>query len=343
MRIASIAYCLPEAILTNRQVVDLFLEGSRKHFSAEDLAEFERRIGLFLEMSGIASRRVARDREASLDLAIAAANKALAGAGIGAGDIDLVIYASVARGWLEPCMAVAVQKAIGARNATSFDVLDACAGWIRAMHMAHALLKAGVYRNILIVNLESGMLDFIRFEMNDLGDITRYGAAATLGNAATATLLCHSDDDDFYFNIKTFPERMDLCMMPLQNVANFLPQANGSLMPGKFVADSTPLIAATTRHLVDTYMSDEYLRAQKYDITFSHAVSARVNRLIAEATQVPLHLLYSTHRNYGNTASASVPLAMGLAIEENRLRRGQRVGVAIGSAGITVGLATFTF
>jgi len=343
MRIAGVGYALPQRKLTNAQVVELFSRASRRNFSPPQLEEFERRIGLFLEMSGIACRHVAGEGDAPFDLAASATRNALAAAGRDAAEIDLLIYASVARGWLEPCTAVAVQHAVGAVNATGFDVLDACAGWLRAMHLAHTLINAGVYRNALIVNLEAGMLDFIRFDLGAMRDIALYGAAATLGNAAAATFVEASDDDDFHFNVRTFPERPDLCMMPLANAAGFDAAAAAALGGTHFVADSTALIGATMRRLIEVYLGDPHLRRQRYDIVFPHAVSARVNRQIAEATQVPVAVLYSSLRNHGNTASASVPLAIGLALEEGRLRRGEWVGIAIGGAGITIGLATFTF
>lgn len=296
-------------------------------------------------MSGIQSRRIATKDNNVMNLAYAAAKRALENAGKQAADIDLIIYASVSRGWLEPNTAVSIQSHLGAVNATSFDILDACAGWIRALHVAHSMLKAGTYRNVLIVNLEAGMLDFIRFGLENPNDIRDYGAGITLGNAATAMLLENSEDDDFYFNIKTFPDSTDLCMIPLENVRNFYPIESVDEAPiaGKFIAKSTPLLRKTIGAMIDVFNDDHQLVGAEFDIIFTHAVIERAFKEIAAGTNVPLENHYSTLAKYGNTASATVPLAMSLALQENKLKRGQRVGVAIGSAGITVAFATFTF
>ncbi|MFK7901315.1 MAG: 3-oxoacyl-[acyl-carrier-protein] synthase III C-terminal domain-containing protein [Nitratireductor sp.] len=345
MKIVSIAHALPKTTLNNEQAIELFKEQCEPLLSADDWQELERLITFYINKSGIKSRRIAKKDSNVMDLAYEAAQKAIDKSGKSAEEIDLIIYASVSRGWLEPNTAISIQEYLGATNATSFDVLDACAGWIRALHIAHSLLKAGTYKNILIVNLEAGMLDFIRFGLENPNDIRDYGAGITLGNAASAMLLEHSQEDDFYFNIKTYPDSTDLCMIPLKNVRNFYPIENYGEPPiaEKFIAKSTPLLRKTIKALIDVFNSDKNLVGSKFDIIFSHAVIERAFNEISHGINIPLDNHYSTLQKFGNTASATVPLAMSLALDEQKLKRGQRVGVAIGSAGITVAFATFTF
>jgi len=345
MRIVSMAHALPETELNNSEAIDLFREKCQDSLSAEDWEEIERRISFFINMSGINTRRLAPKNSNVMELAFSAATEAIHKANISPDDIDLIVYASVSRGWLEPNTAVTIQKYLGAANATSFDILDACAGWIRALHVVHSMLKAGTYQNALIINLEAGMLDFIRFGLESTDEIKDYGAGITLGNAASAMLVEASEDDDFYFNIKTFPDSTDLCMIPLDNVSNFYPVSNGNETPiaGQFIAKSTPLLKKTISSMIEVFNKDPKLVGKDFDIIFTHAVVERAFKEIAAGTKVPLENHYSTLGEYGNTASATVPLAMSLAFEEGRLKRGQKVGVAIGSAGITVAFATFTF
>ncbi|MEM7069039.1 MAG: 3-oxoacyl-[acyl-carrier-protein] synthase III C-terminal domain-containing protein [Pseudomonadota bacterium] len=345
MRIVSIAHGLPETELSNSEAINLFREECAENVTEEDWEEIERRISFYINMSGINGRRLAPRNSNVMELAFAAARDAVDKAGVEPEDIDLVIYASVSRGWLEPNTAVTIQNYLGATNATSFDILDACAGWVRAMHVVHSMLKAGTYRNALIVNLEAGMLDFIRFGLERPEEIKDYGAGITLGNAATAMFVQQSDGDDFYFNIKTFPESTDLCMIPLDNVRNFYPTTEDSKTPlaGKFIAKSTPLLKKTISNMIEVFNSDKNLVGRMFDIVFTHAVVERAFKEISAGTKVPLESHYSTLGKYGNTASATVPLAMSLALEEGKLKRGQQVGIAVGSAGITVAFATFTF
>ncbi|MEM7069969.1 MAG: ketoacyl-ACP synthase III [Pseudomonadota bacterium] len=345
MRIKSISHALPEIELTNSEAIDLFRERCTKNLSAREWTEIERRIAFFIEMSGINTRRVAPQNTNVMELAFSAADQAINKANMNPEDIDLIVYASVSRGWLEPNTAVAVQNHLNAVNATSFDILDACAGWIRALHVVHSMLMAGVYRNALIVNLEAGMWDFIHFGLERTDEIRHYGASVTFGNAASAMLLEASHDDDFYFNIRTFPESVDLCMIPLDNIGSFFPLHDGKEVPisGKFMAKSAPLLRNTVSSMIEVFNNDPNLVSKDLDIIFTHAVIERAFKEVAAGTKIPVGKHYSTLGKFGNTASATVPLAMSLALEEGRLKRGQQVGVGIGSAGITVAFATFTF
>ncbi len=345
MRICSVSHKVPPTRMTNEDVLALFRDATRRGDVNGEWDGIERRLKFFLNAAGTRTRHVSAAGDNALDLAAAAAGEALEKAGIGAGELDLVVYASVARGWLEPCMAVVAQEKIGAVNATSFDVLDACASWLRALHVVHGLIHAGTYRKVMIISLESGMADFIRFSLPDRDALKKYSAAVTLGEAATATVVTGDNpDDDFYFTFKTFSDGYDLCLMPLENMRNYAPELQqDDLAANKFMANSGKLVGETVERLVGAFKQDSRLSQGGFDICFSHAASVPSGRITCNALDIPLSIYFPTHENFGNTGAASVPLAMSLARDDARLRRGQRVLVAVGSAGITVGFATFTF
>ena len=206
-------------------------------------------------------------------------------------------------------------------------------------------MRAGTYRNALIISLESGMADFVRFSLPDRDSLRKFSAAITLGEAAAATVLtAENPDDDFYFTFKTFSEDFDLCLMPLENIENYAPELKaGGGGANKFSADSGKLVSKTVERLVAVYRSDDRLSHRQHDICFSHAASLHSGHVTCKALGIPLSTYFPTHEKFGNTGAASVPLAMSLAGTANRLRRDQSVLVAVGSAGITVGFATFTF
>jgi 3-oxoacyl-[acyl-carrier-protein] synthase III len=345
MKISAVSHKVPPTCMTNNEVLGLFREASKSACANGEWDGIERRLKFFLRAAGTLTRHISVEGENALDLAVAAANDAMDKAGIRASEIDLVVYASVARGWLEPCMAVALQEKIGAINATSFDILDACASWLRALHVVHGLIRAGAYNNVLIVSLESGMADFIRFDLPNPDVLRKYSAAITLGEAATSTIVtADCPDDDFYFTFKTYSEACHLCLMPLDNIRNYAPELQQEDMaPNKFMADSGVLIRETLECLQDVYKQNEKLAGSKFDICFSHAASVPSGETTCKALNIPLSTYFSTHERFGNTGAASIPLAMSLADDATRLQRGQRVLLAVGSAGITVGFATFTY
>lgn len=330
--------------MTNDDVIALLRVRNRDRHGDAELDEIECRIRKGFELAGTRARHIASNGENSFDLVAHAARDAVAAAGLMPQDIDLVVYAGIARGWLEPTMAGAVQSAIGASNATCFDVLDACASWLRGVHVARSHILAGVCSNALVVNCESGMGDFVQLDLANLEALERHFASLTLGEAATATVIRGAEADDFYFVFRTFPEGRRLCRLPLSNVAMFDPDdPSPAEENGKFFARSAELLSRTVRHIVETFQAESALREADYDIYFAHAASEHATRAIARRVGLPYERCYPTHDAYGNTSAASVPLAMSLAHGEGRLRRGDRVLIGVGSAGITVGLASFTF
>ena len=167
----------------------------------------------------------------------------------------------------------------------------------------------------------------------------------TIGEAATATIVTDErPDDDFYFTFKNFGEHFDLCMIPLNNVADFLPfPSERNLVPMKFFALSGKLIAITVDKIVQIFEADPKLRNERHVICFGHAASERAIKMIGERLGLPLDMYVQTHSRFGNTVSASVPLGISVALSGGRLRRGDKTLIIVGSAGIAVGIASFTY
>ena len=90
-------------------------------------------------------------------------------------------------------------------------------------------------------------------------------------------------------------------------------------------------------------MADEHASGFDYDIIFGHAASVPASRAVADRLGLDIGRHYEIFPDYGNTVSASLPLAMSLALDEGRLKRGHRVLLLVASAGITTGYATLTF
>jgi len=345
MRIETVQHAVPTRKVTNDVVLGEIRKSNRDRLSLDSLAAVERQVTEFLAASGTQVRYLVDDGEKPLDFVLDAGRKALEHGGVQPGDVEFVIYTGVGRGWLEPATANIVQYGLKLVNATCFDILDACASWLRALQVAHSLIRSGVYRRGLIINGECGFRRYVDLALTDPRDIEHRLAAFTIGEAATATLVTDDNpDDDFYFNLRNFGEYYDLCMIPLDNVADFAPDdRTGRHAPSRFYAMSSRLVATTIQKIVETFQSDPKLRGGRYDICFGHAASERASQLIGLRLGLPYNLYYPTHSNYGNTVSASVPLAMSLALADGRVRRGDKVLVIVRSAGITVGLASFTF
>ena len=137
-------------------------------------------------------------------------------------EVDLLIYVGVGRGFIEPATAYVFQDLLGLRNATCFDVLDACASWLRAVHVARAFIEAGSYRNVLVLNAEFNA-NLESYEVRSTNEFDSRFPAFTIGEAATATILSPSErDDEAVAEFRSFGDQRDKCIIPLENYRDYL-------------------------------------------------------------------------------------------------------------------------
>ena len=346
MHIRTIQHAVPSKKVTNDDILETFRLESEARLGKPEFARLEKQVRETLATAGTQVRYKLNTGEKAIDFVLAAGRDALAKANVGAKDVDFLIYTGVGRGWLEPAMANVVQSELKMPNATCFDILDACASWLRAMQVAHSLIRSGTYKCGMIVNCESSLVrSFWASEIKDANDLKHRVAQFTIGEAATATIVTNENpDDDFYFNFRNFGEHYKLCMIPLDNLADFLPTApDPRYAASQFFSLSRELVVTTVKKIAEVYHADPHFKNRCFDVAFAHEASQKASEVLVKQLDLPKGVYYSLHPRFGNCVSASVPLGMSLAAQEGRLNRGDKTLIVVGSAGVTVGLASFTF
>jgi 3-oxoacyl-[acyl-carrier-protein] synthase III len=344
MKILSVRHAVPSCVVTNEDIVRRVALASNGAMPHDEALRVETRIRDFLKRAGTLTRNTLGANETAIQILRLAVDQALAAANVEAADLDFIIYAGVSRGWLEPSMAALVQREISASNAACFDIMEACASWMRAMQVASAFCVSGTYRLGMIVNCECATADLAPWNVDNEDDLERSLAAYTIGEAATATVVGGQQDSDLYITMRSFGKHCDLCMIPLANAGSFLHSFDDARhAPNRFYSDSERLFKSTIRYLWDTYSSDPVLSARDHDLFVSHAASAKAGAFAARKLGVSDERWYCTHARHGNTVAASVPLGMSCAIDDGVLNRGTRILAIVGSAGISVGFLSITF
>lgn len=344
MRICSVAHALPSRLIRNEELIDRIVFESRRHLSPEDLHVLRRSLTALFRKVGAVTRYHRAEGERAIDYGVVAARRALAAANLTPKNIDLLIYAGVTRGFLEPSTASVFQDAIGLSNATCFDILDACASWLRALDVAHHMLGRAADRNVMILNCEFNVHEYGSPAVESLEALKHLEAGFTIGEAATATIVSGSVEDcSYYATFRSFGEFSALCQIPLPNALQFQSDGRRSYAPLRFFAHALELNARVVRALEQHYWSDERLWKSKPDIIFGHSAGLAATKNVARKLKLDVSSHYEIFPQYGNTASASLPLAMSLAFQEQALQRGRRVLLIMGSAGITTGFCTFNF
>jgi 3-oxoacyl-[acyl-carrier-protein] synthase III len=342
MKVAAVEHALPDRVVGNEELIQRILEHHRSHGAVQN--GFEPAVRAFFERTGARERRHRAPGERALDFGVAAARRALDSAGWAPSDVDLLLYVGVGRGCLEPATANVFHCVLGLTRATAFDILDACASWLRAVDVARHMLHAGTVRRVMILNCEFNFEEYIRWDIRGLEDLARLGAGFTVGEAATATLLEGRDDDDFHLSFRTQGEFHDLCQIPLPHHRQYLPGSESPEEPALgFFAHATKLNTSAIEMLERQYREERVFATPPADVILGHSTSVPSRDSVARRLRVDVTRYVDTFERYGNTVSASLPLGLSLATHGGQLRRGGHVLMVMASAGISTGLCRFRY
>jgi 3-oxoacyl-[acyl-carrier-protein] synthase III len=345
MRIIATDHIVPGTAFSNEAIIDRVAAASRSALSPDELRQTSRHLSEMFKAAGSQTRFIADGRERPIDLVVTAARRALDSAGIQARDLDFILYGSVSRGFLVPSSASAVQHALGASGVTCFDILDACASWLRAMQVAESFFCSGTSKLGLVINCECGFFDDPRvWAIARIEDLDRLGGTFTIGEAATATVVASSDDDtSTTFYSYSFGEHGDLAVLPLRDARRYSQLALGPLEAMLFHTRSEQLTAHGFRIGMEFITNDDPLKGGAADVFVPHAGAARTIDVVMRTGKVAARHVVRTFPEFGNTVAASIPLGLSLAAKDGRMRRGDRVFVATVAAGISLVAAEFVY
>lgn len=347
MRFLAVAHGLPSRVVTNDQVICRVREQSAAHLSAAELDRVEELLRGCFRSAGTCVRYHRAEGETAAAIASAAGRRALEAADLDPLDVDLLIYVGIGRGIAEPASATTFQDLLGLRRATAFDVMDACASWVRALQVAHAFLAAGTYRRVMILNAEFVGRESHRCELRSLDDFAHWHPGLTIGEAATATIVAASDEpDEFAIDFRTWGDRRQLCFIPLPNFEDYFGRPVDPTLawePLQFVSYGLRLMEFGSRKLVEHYRSLPGYAAFAPDAVFGHGASDGMSVHVLEECGIDRARSHLDHHRFANTISASVPLSMSHALAAGQLGHGDRVLVLTASAGVTTSVAKFVF
>jgi 3-oxoacyl-[acyl-carrier-protein] synthase III len=339
----AIEYVLPSRKLTNDDMIRMVSDNSREFLTPRELAVIERKTRWLFRSMGTDVRYWCAEGEVASDLCVKAGERALDAAGMAADDIDLLIYVGVGRGFMEPATANVFQDKLGLRRATCFDVLDACASWLRAIHIAQSFLATGAYRHIMILNGEFNRT-LGNFGLRSTQEFDFRFPTYTVGEAATATIVTASDTEDGYrADFRTYGDQRDLCLIPLPNWEEYLAKDGHSLQPYEFYSWGRRLMEFGLEKLVEQATELTSFHTPTPDLVFFHAASDGMSREGMRRMGIDADLGFYTHHRFGNTVSATLPMAMAVARADGRLQEGSEALVAFASAGVSTALLRFRY
>ena len=320
-KIIATGACVPDMIVTNDDLAKI-VDTNDEWISSR---------------SGIKRRHFSKGENTS-DIATGVAKELIQKAGIDPLDIDLIIVASVSADYTTPSTACLVQGNIGAVNAVAFDVGAACSGFIFGLSIADKYIKSGVYKNAIVIGAEvlSKYLDF-----EDRGTCVLFGDGAA-GVFVERTeertgLLAEEMGSDGAKGMALTGGHS-----PAGNAFNDVTrQAKRELyMDGRAIFD---FATRTVPKSVKSLMEKAGVTVDDLDFVLPHQANSRIVEIISRKLKIPMDKFYMNMDEYGNTSSASIPIALNEMVEKGIIKEGS-VGVFTGfGAGLTWGSMLIKF
>ncbi|MBJ7537962.1 3-oxoacyl-ACP synthase III family protein [Marinomonas transparens] len=323
-QIAALGTYFPKQVVTSRELMREIK--SELHYGISE--------HWLSEVCGIDERRVASAEELPSVLAIKAAEQALSESGINARDIDAVIFCGISREWLEPSIAHKVQHELGCTNAISFDVSNACHGFMNGIIIADSLIQCSDATHVLVVTGEASSditnyyVDKLR---NNSASLQKELGALTLGDAGAAMVLTPKiDGRGFqYFNFYTNAKYTDLCKISLDKKGRY----EGQMVMGKISSVGIRLHSAL---IEQTYLA---LQWQPMDIAhfICHQTGRKPHQRMSEVAKVSPQIMPVSYKHYGNITTATIPVNL----YNVQATPNQRVLIAGAGSGISISQSGF--
>jgi 3-oxoacyl-[acyl-carrier-protein] synthase III len=283
-----------------------------------------------VQRTGIRERRIAAPGECTSDLAIAAARSALADGNIDPQSIDLIVLATSTPDNTFPATAVSVQAGLGITRGAAFDLQAVCSGFVYALATADAMLKSGAFKRALVIGAET----FSR--ILDWGDRT---TCVLFGDGAGAVVLDAEagNGSSAERGILTTHLRSDGRHKDKLYVDGG-PSSTGTVghlrMEGREVFKYA--VAMITDVVVDAFAATGYTAAD-VDWFVPHQANKRIIEGSAQKLGIAPEKIVLTVDRHGNTSAASIPLALSVAVQDGRIKRGDLVLLEAMGAGFTWG------
>lgn len=319
-KIAEVSSFLPERIIENAELEQRI--NRQKKWLPEGALE---------KLFGIQQRRFAKPGTQVSDLASAAALPIVEK--VGRKNIDLLLFAAACSDLIEPATSNIVQHKLGLACPV-MDIKNACNSFVSAIHTASAFIQAGMYENVLIVNGEK-LSDAINLDIRDAEHLKRSLAAFSLGDAGSAALInpAKGEEGIYYQQFMTSGQHWELCT--IRGGGSMHPHdASQNYFEGKTVDLKDAILSESADFLQDCFDRAGWL-ASEIDHLIAHQVSSHTFRIVSEALGIPLEKCISTFPHFGNTAAASIPLAIHCAQQRNLLQAGDKLAVIGLAAGIS--------
>jgi 3-oxoacyl-[acyl-carrier-protein] synthase-3 len=285
------------------------------------------------ERTGIHERRIARDNEFPSTLGVKASIKALTVANLRPTDLDLIICTSSSPEYIFPATACLIQDQLGATKAGAFDLLAACTGFIFALNMAAQAIRSGSIKSALVVGSET-LSRFVNWKDRN--------TCILFGDGAGAFVLQASETPGGVLSAVMHSDGSGGDLLSLEGGGSRFPATEETVHEGRHYIQmdgkevfrfATRVMASATQEALDA----AGLTVDQVRWIIPHQANIRIIQAAARGLKLPMERFIVNLERYGNTSTASIPIAMVEAIECGKIKPGEKLVMVGFGGGLTWG------
>ena len=283
------------------------------------------------ERTGIKERRICAPEQATSDLSLIAAQRALEDANVSAEELDMIIVATISADSNTPSTACVLQNKLGAVNAAAFDLSAACSGFVYGSAIASQFIETGVYKKVLVVGAET-LSKFVNWKDRNTCIIFADGAGAAVygvvddgygvlsfdlgaDGSGAETIEIPGGGSRHPADQETIDNHMHCLHMNGKETFRFAVKAMGSTV---------------MKSLERAGLSKEDI-----DYFIPHQANIRIIQSAAKRLHLPMEKVFVNIEKYGNTSAASIPIALAEAERERKKKKGEIIALSGFGAGLT--------
>lgn len=287
------------------------------------------------ERTGIEKRHIAASGETCCDLAEPAARRAMEAAGVGPGDIDLIVLATSTPDQIFPSTACLLQNRLDIHGCPAFDVQAVCTGFVYALAVADNFIRADGANCALVVGSElfSRILDW-----NDRNTCVLFGdgAGAVVLRAADqpGIISTHLHADGAYQHLLQVPAGIGKGFDEMKGGRAYLEMQGNEVFK---------MAVTTLGRIADETLDRNGMRKTDVHWLIPHQANIRIIRATARKLGLPMERVVVTVDQHGNTSAASIPLALDVAVRDGRIKRGENLLMEGFGGGFTWGAVLVTY
>lgn len=284
-----------------------------------------------IKRTGISERRIALENQYTSDLGVEAARIAIQRANIEKEDIDLIICATISPDYLcMPSTACIIADKLGVKNIMALDISAACTGFVYSVSVAKAFIESGMKKNVLIIGAE---------KLSSIVDYTDRTTCMLFGDGAGAAIISVTDKkEEAIIDVQCSSDGslQDLLLTPgIQSE-----EASFMKMKGN---ETFKVAVRTLTSDVKTILEKNKMTNDDIDLFIPHQANYRIIKAVGDALDFKDEQKVLTVHKYGNTSSASIPMAINDCYESGRLKTGDMMLLDAFGGGLTWGSALIKF